>query len=102
MQHAVGYALATLSPGEALDAEASRMDRAIQEPLVETMQLLDADDPEEMSELINAIIHASTRMLEGGEPLSEVRSLLVHTVRPTAIELHDQREARMRMESASK
>lgn len=98
--HAVGSALAALSPGEALDAEASRMHRAIQEPLVDTMQLLEADDPEGMSELINAIIHASTRMLESGKQLSEVRSLLVSAVRPIAVELHDQRRVRARTKPA--
>src|SRR5690606_37685661 len=49
--HAVGSALAALSPGEALDEQASQMHRAIQEPLIRTLQELRVEDPEGISEL---------------------------------------------------
>ena len=82
--HAVGTALATLSPGEALDEQATRMHRAIQEPLIRTLQELGAADPESISELINAVVHASTQHLEAGQPFDRVVANLVAVVQPMA------------------
>lgn len=82
--HAVGAALAALSPGEAIDEQSRRMHRAIQEPLLHTLEELGVDDPEGISELINSMVHASTRRLESGEPFARVRSNLVTVLRPMA------------------
>ena len=64
--HAVGSALAALAPGEQLDEQADRMHAMIQDPLTETLAELGIEAPEQVAELINAVIHAGTRMLENG------------------------------------
>ena len=87
--HAVSSALATLSPGEALNEQAALMHRAIQEPLIETLVELGAPDPEGVSELINAVVHASTRMLESGQPLEQVLANLTTVIEPMAREMQE-------------
>lgn len=87
--HAVATALANLSPGEALDEQAAQMHRAIQEPLVETLVELGVSDPEGVSELINAVVHASTRALESGQPLERVLANLTAVVEPMASEMQN-------------
>lgn len=82
--HAVGSALATLSPSEALDEQAMRMHRQIQEPLIETLRALQVDDPSGVSELINALVHASTRSLETGKTFDEVCTNLAAVIEPMA------------------
>lgn len=82
--HAVGSALAALSPGEALDEQAGRMHRAIQEPLMHTLEQLGVEDPEGISELINSVVHASTQRLESGQPFDRVVSNLVAVIGPMA------------------
>ena len=70
--HAVGSALAALAPGEQLDAQADRMHGMIQDPLTDTLAELGIEAPEQVGELINAVIHAGTRMLESGIGLDAV------------------------------
>lgn len=85
--HAVGSALAALAPGEALDAQARRGHQAIQAPLLRTLRELGAKDPEGVSELINALVHASTQQLEAGQPLQLVIDNLVTVLSPMAAQL---------------
>lgn len=92
--HAVGSALQALTPGEALDEQAMRMHRAIQEPLIRTLEDLGAEDPESLSEMINAVVHASTRQLEAGKALSQITSNLVAMIEPMAADLQRQLVAR--------
>jgi len=65
--HAVGSALAALDPGEALDEQAARMHREVQEPLIAALTALDVEAPEEVAELVNAVVHGSTLFLEAGK-----------------------------------
>jgi len=74
--HAVGAALAALAPGAELDEQASRMHRQLQEPLIETLTELGVAGPESVAEMINAVVHAGTRMLESGQTLAEVHTHL--------------------------
>ncbi|MFA5607046.1 MAG: TetR/AcrR family transcriptional regulator [Leucobacter sp.] len=82
--HAVGSALATLTPSEALDEQATRMHRLIQEPLIKTLEELKVQDPEGVSGLINALVHASTRSLESGSTLGAALSNLATVIEPMA------------------
>lgn len=82
--HAVATALANLSPSEALDEQAAFMHRAIKEPLVETLAELGVSDPEGVAELINAVVHASTRALESGQPIERVVANLTAVIAPMA------------------
>ena len=88
--HAVGSALAALSPGEALDEQATRMHRAIQEPLIQTLEELGVEDAEGMSELINAVVHAATQRLDAGRTFSEAAATMVAVIQPMANELQRQ------------
>lgn len=92
--HAVGTALATLTPGEALDEQAMRMHREIQEPLIRTLENLGAEDPESLGEMINAVVHASTRQLEAGKTLSQITANLVAVIEPMAADLQRRLVAR--------
>ncbi|MGO4189739.1 TetR/AcrR family transcriptional regulator [Pseudarthrobacter sp. TAF60_1] len=74
--HAVGAALAALTPGAELDEQATRMHRQLQEPLIETLTELGVADPESLAEMINAVVHAGTRMLESGQTREQVHSHL--------------------------
>lgn len=85
--HAVGAALSALTPGEALNAQAARMHRAIQEPLIDTLTRLGAEDPEALGELINSVVHASTRLLESGRRPEAVYAALTAVIGPMAREL---------------
>src|SRR5699024_7445129 len=53
--HAVGSALAALDPDAALDEEAVRMHREVQEPLIAALAALDVDAPEDVAGLVNAV-----------------------------------------------
>jgi AcrR family transcriptional regulator len=85
--HAVGSALASLTPSEALNEQATRMHRMIQEPLIQTLTDLKVSSPEGVSELINALVHASTQSLESGLSLEEVSANLTSVIEPMAEEM---------------
>ncbi|MDK1327820.1 TetR/AcrR family transcriptional regulator [Arthrobacter sp. zg-Y1143] len=65
-EHAVGNALAAVAPGEELNNQSAMMHRQLLTPLVETLTMLGVRDPHVTAELINAIVHSSTRLLESG------------------------------------
>lgn len=67
--HAVGSALAALAPGEELDEQAARMHREVQQPLVQTLERLEVESPEQVAELVNAVVHGATLLLESGQDL---------------------------------
>lgn len=67
--HAVGSALAALAPGEELDEQATRMHREVQEPLVQTLTSLGVDSPQDVAELVNAVVHGTVMMLESRQDL---------------------------------
>ncbi len=82
--HAIGSALATVAPGEELDEQARQMHQQIQEPLNDTLVELGVADPESVSELINGMVHVATRLLESGQPLSQVIAHLQLVLEPMA------------------
>lgn len=73
-EHAVGTALAAVAPGEELNNQSAMMHRQLLTPLVETLTLLGVEDPLVTSELINAIVHSSTRLLESGTSRESVEA----------------------------
>lgn len=64
--HAVGSALAALAPGEELDEQATRMHTEVQEPLVQTLAQVGVESPEQIAELVNAVVHGAAMMLDSG------------------------------------
>src|SRR5690606_35326360 len=57
------------------------------EPLVEVLAELGVADPEGVSDLINAVVHASARALEAGKPIEQVVANLTAVIAPMADDL---------------
>ncbi|MBD8063369.1 TetR/AcrR family transcriptional regulator [Oceanitalea stevensii] len=85
--HAVGSALAALDPGEALDEQAARMHREIQEPLISALDALGVDAPDDVAGLINAVVHGATLLLETGQGRDAAVARLVAVLGPMVREL---------------
>lgn len=82
--HAVASALAALAPSAELDEQATLMHTRIQEPLVETLTELGVEDPESVAQMINAMVHAGTRMLDAGQTVAQVSEHLETVLGPLA------------------
>ena len=82
--HAIGSALAAMAPGEDVDEQADQMHRAVQEPLVATLVEIGVPAPEDVAELINAMVHSGTRMLDAGQSAPQVIAHLETVLRPLA------------------
>lgn len=80
--HAIGSALAAMAPGEELSEQADQMHRAVQEPLVATLVEIGVPEPEDVAELINAMVHGGTRMLDAGQSADQVITHLETVLRP--------------------
>lgn len=85
--HAVGSALASLTPGEELDEQAARMHQEIQEPLLRTLSSLAVESPDAVAELIGSLVHTATRMLDSGQDLEDVLEHLTTVLGPLVREL---------------
>lgn len=85
--HAVGTALAALDPGEALDEQATRMHREVQEPLIAALTALGVAAPEDVAGLINAVVHGATTLLESGQNRQAAVDRLVAMLGPMVREL---------------
>lgn len=82
--HAVASALADLAPGAEIDEQARLMHTRIQEPLVDTLSELGVEDPESVAQMINAMVHAGTRMLDAGQDVTQVVAHLETVLGPLA------------------
>lgn len=82
--HAVGSALAAITPGDKLDEQAAQMHRAVQEPLIATLRELNVQDPEGMCELINSVVHTATGFLDSGRSIADVETHLRTMLEPLA------------------
>lgn len=85
--HAIGSALAALARQEELDEQATRMHREVQEPLIEALEALGVDSPEDVAELVGAVVHGATRMLETGVDLETVTRRMAVILGPMVREL---------------
>ncbi|MFZ3453395.1 TetR/AcrR family transcriptional regulator [Arthrobacter sp. 7Tela_A1] len=81
-EHAVGSALAAVAPSEELDTQSNRMHQALLDPLVGALKEMGSADPPSTAELINAIVHSGTRLLESGKSLQEVHELVRELLGP--------------------
>ena len=81
-EHAVGSALAAVAPSAELDAQSNRMHQALLDPLVGALTDLGAEDPPSTAELINAIVHTGTRLLESGLSQEQVEQLVRELLAP--------------------
>lgn len=85
--HAVGSALAALDPGAALDEQAARMHREVQEPLVAALAALGVDAPDDVAGLVNTVVHGATLLLESGHDLEAALARLTAVLGPMVREL---------------
>lgn len=85
-EHAVGAALAGLAPGEELNEQARDMHQRISEPLTEALERLGVPDPAAVATLVNAVVHAATRMLESGDDHAAVAARVSALLGPFARE----------------
>jgi len=70
--HAVGTALASITPEEVVDEQAEDMHEAARLPLLHALEDLGVDDPQAICELVTSVIHASGQMVNNGMDLSSV------------------------------
>jgi len=81
-EHAVGTALAAVAPSEELNTQSSMMHSQLLDPLVGTLRELGAEDPAATAELINAIVHSATKLLESGIPREAVNARVSELLEP--------------------
>lgn len=83
-EHAVASALAAVAPSEELNNQSALMHRRLLDPLIGTLQELGVQDPEATAELINAIVHTATRMLDNGADREAVDARVREVLEPYA------------------
>lgn len=81
-EHAIVRALATALPGDKLADRARELHDQLKTPLVATLAQLGAADPEITAELINAIVHSATNMVDGGGDPGTVRARVEELLTP--------------------
>jgi hypothetical protein len=70
--HAVAGVLVGTGPSEEVGEQAARLHQEVRQPLVGTLQTLGVGSPEAVSELVNGVVHAATRLLDAGADLERV------------------------------
>lgn len=70
--HAVAGVLVGAGPSEEVGEQAARMHQEVRQPLVRTLRTLGVGSPEAVSELVNGVVHAATRLLDAGADLERV------------------------------
>lgn len=74
--HAVGTALASITPEPDLDEQAEQMHASARQPLVDALQRLGIAEPEPIADLVTAVIHAAGQMVEQGIEREKVHNHL--------------------------
>ncbi|APE11232.1 MULTISPECIES: TetR/AcrR family transcriptional regulator [Rhodococcus] len=73
-EHAIVGALAAFTPQAFSDESMHAMHQDLVLPLVESLRALGVADPELDAELVTALVHKGTELIESGRKLDEVRS----------------------------
>lgn len=81
-EHAVVRGLAAVVPGERLAEDSRILHEQLRVPLTEALVDHGADDPEGMSDLIQSIVLAASRMIESGAQEAHVRALTHQLLEP--------------------
>jgi hypothetical protein len=81
-EHAVVRGLAAVVPGERLAEDSRVLHEQLRVPLTEALADHGADDPEGMSDLIQSIVLAASRMIESGAHEAHVRALAHQLLEP--------------------
>ncbi|WP_054811921.1 TetR/AcrR family transcriptional regulator [Nocardia arizonensis] len=81
-EHAVVRGLAAVVPGERLAEDSRILHDRLRVPLAAAIEAHGADDPEGMSDLIQSIVLAASRMIENGADEAHVRALAHQLLEP--------------------
>lgn len=81
-EHAVARALATALPNDELAARARVLHDQLKTPLVTALEDLGDADPDLTAELINAIVHSASRLVDTGTDPDTVKSRVEELLTP--------------------
>ncbi|MEU1209492.1 helix-turn-helix domain-containing protein [Nocardia sp. NPDC005825] len=81
-EHAVARALAAALPNNDMAGRARQLHDGLTTPLTAALAELGAPDPELTAELINAVVHAATRLVEAGHDAAAVEARSRELVAP--------------------
>lgn len=81
-EHAVAGALAAASPGADFAERSRAMHEQLAAPLARTLKDLGVPDPSGTAELVNAVVHRASRMIESGTRLEEASARVEEILRP--------------------
>lgn len=81
-EHALATALASVGPAGAVEEGSRAMHDELLQPLADTLETLGVHDVTRCAELINAVVHSGSRMIESGVPLGQVWTSVEELVAP--------------------
>lgn len=81
-EHALATALASVGPSGAVEEGTRVMHDELLQPLADTLRNLGVRDVPRSAELINAVVHAGSRMIESDAPLDQVWESVEELVAP--------------------
>ncbi|MBO9555901.1 TetR/AcrR family transcriptional regulator [Cellulomonas sp.] len=83
-EHAVISALASFSPRAFADPWVAQMHGELLEPLVAALRDADVAEPDVVAELVNAVVHKASALIEGGADVATVRGAVRGLLAPDA------------------
>ncbi|WP_227983083.1 TetR/AcrR family transcriptional regulator [Nocardia spumae] len=81
-EHAVVQGLSTLVAADTLAAQGRAIHAELRTPLIAALAEFGAPDPETTAELINAVVHSASRMIENDAPLADVAARVTELLGP--------------------
>ena len=81
-EHAVAGALAAASPGADFAERSRVMHEQLAAPLTAALRALGVPDPSATAELVNAVVHRASRMIESGTSLEDASARVEEVLRP--------------------
>lgn len=85
-EHVVAGALAAASPGAEFAERSRVMHEQLAAPLTEALEALGVPDPQATAELVNAVVHKASRMIETGTAEAEASARVEEILRPFLLE----------------
>ncbi|WP_285732584.1 TetR/AcrR family transcriptional regulator [Nocardiopsis sp. ATB16-24] len=96
-EHAVAGALAAASPGADFAERSREMHEQLAAPLTEALEFLGVPDPPATAELVNAVIHKASRMIESGTAFEDASARIEEVLRPFLMAQESRRCPRVRL-----
>lgn len=96
-EHAVAGALAAASPGADFAERSREMHERLAAPLTEALKVLGVPDPLATAELVNAVVHKASRMIESGTAFEDASARVEEILRPFLMDQEGRRGSRVRL-----